>query len=351
MLNKILFKIFGLFDLLKDFLVHWGIRILLVVMVFMILHNVIKMSEVTTFYKGEYKTLVSGSEETKKLMNVYTVGEGEKTIVILPEFGAQSPVIEYKTIVEALRNEYKVAVVEYYGYGYSMSTSVPRTNEKIASEIRMALQEREVYGPYVLVAHDTSNIYAMYFQEHYPDLVSSIISIDGWYPAEIEDSYRAEQIAKYVSNINLTSIFELTGFERIASYVSPKTFYIDKMQAIPNMYTKEDFSVYRNRIGSQYLSRTMVKEAQKLEENMMEMKDYKYPEELPVLEILATETVNMYNYDKEQKKTTITLKKLAEDVITKSDNQKIVEIKGDKQLQLTNSTELNATIKDFLMTY
>ena len=43
MLNKILFKIFGFFDLIKDFLIHWGIRIAVVLFVCIIIHNVLKM--------------------------------------------------------------------------------------------------------------------------------------------------------------------------------------------------------------------------------------------------------------------------------------------------------------------
>ena len=43
MLNKLLFKIFGLFDLIKDFFIHWGIRILVVLFICIILHNVLKI--------------------------------------------------------------------------------------------------------------------------------------------------------------------------------------------------------------------------------------------------------------------------------------------------------------------
>jgi len=58
MLNKILFKIFGVLDAIKDFLVHWGLKILVFLFVCMILHNVVKMSEISTRYTGQYKNLV-----------------------------------------------------------------------------------------------------------------------------------------------------------------------------------------------------------------------------------------------------------------------------------------------------
>lgn len=351
MLNKLFLKIFGLFDLIKDWLLHWGLRILLVFFVLIILHNVLKMSELTIKYTGDYKKMVPVYEEENKFMNSYVVGEGSKTLVILSAFGSQSPIIQYKTLLEGLKDDYKVVIIEYFGYGYSMSIKKPRTNENIASEIKKTLELREIYGPYVLIAHETSNMYAMKFQEMYPDLVQGIVSIDGLYPSEIEDEYRAKQISNKVSNVNITSIFELTGFERIASYVSLKTFYIDKMQEMPDIYTKEDIAAYRNRIGSQYLSRTMVREINKLQDNMNEMKEYKYPTYLPVLELLSSESVKLYSYDKDSGASKVNLYELASNVITNPEIQRMSLIEGDYMLQLTNPTTTINTIKNFLASF
>lgn len=351
MLNKLFLKIFGLFDIIKDWVLSWGLRILLVLFVLIILHNVLKMGEISIKYTGDYKKMVPVYEEQDKFMNSYVVGEGSKTVVILSAFGSQSPIIQYKTLLEGLKNDYKVVIVEYFGYGFSMSIKEPRTNENFASEVKRMLELREIYGPYVLVAHENSNMYAMKFQKMYPDLVQGIVSIDGLYPAEIEDDYRAKQIKSNISNINITSIFELTGFERIASYVSPKTFYIDKMKEMTDIYNSEDISVYRNRIGSQYLSRTMVREINKLEDNMNEMKNYKYPEYLPVLEILASESVKLYSYDKENGNSSVDLYDLANGVITNSALQRVQEIEGDYMLQLTNPTDTVNAIRNFLISF
>lgn len=351
MLNKLFLKIFGLFDVIKDWFLSVGLRVLLVVFVLVILHNVLKMSEISIKYTGDYKKLVPVYEEQDKFMNSYVIGEGSKTIVILSAFGSQSPIIQYKTLAEGLKDDYQVVIVEYFGYGFSMSIKEPRINENFASEIKSLLELREIYGPYVLVAHETSNMYAMKFQEMYPDLVSGIISIDGLYPSEIDDDYRAQLVRNKVSNVNITSIFELTGFERIASYISPSTFYIDKMKALTDVYTSDDIVVYRNRIGSQYLSRTMVREINKLEDNMNEMKTYTYPAYLPVLEILASETVDSYSDAKKSGESTVDLYDLAEGVITNSEIQKVKEIDGDYMLQLTNPEDTISTIRSFLNTF
>lgn len=352
MLNKILFKIFGLFDEIKDFLFTWGIKIAVVLFICMILHNVVKMSEISSRYKGEYKKLVPVYEEENKMMNVYAIGDGPKTIVVLPGFGSQSPVIQYKTIAEGLKDEYRVVIVEYFGYGYSMSMKDhPRTNENIAAEIKKSLESYGVTGPYILMPHSTSAIYAMYFQQSYPELVQGIVSIDGKFPSEVNEEYYQKKLKEDISNINITSVFELTGFERILSYVREDIFYIKEMRKMPEIYGKEEISVYRNRIGSNYLSRTMVREINKLEDNVNQMKDYNYPDYLPVLQVLSSDTVKKYEAVKKNGEATLDLNDLADKMITNSLIQKTEVVEGDYMLQLSNPNDLIATIKLFLASF
>ncbi len=121
------------------------------------------------------------------------------------------------------------------------------------------------------------------------------------------------------------------------------------MRKLDNVYTKEEISVYRNRIGSSYLTRTMVREINKLEENMTEMKNYVYPDYLPVLQVLSSEKKGIYEAYKNEKKSDRNLVDLAEGVITNDRIQKVETVEGDKQmLQLSNPKDLLNTIKSFL---
>lgn len=351
MLNKFLFKIFGILDAIKDFFVAWGLKILLFLFVCMILHNVVKMSEISTRYTGQYKNLVMVYPEENKMMNIYTVGEGPKTIVILAGFGSQSPIIQYKALAEGLKDEYKVAIVEYFGYGYSMGINKDRTSENIVNEVKKALELYGVHGPYVLMPHSHANVYAMQFQQAYPELVQSIISIDGQIPAELNDNYYKTKHSENVANINLTSIFELTGFERVLSLVREDIFYIDKMRTMYEIYGEEEISVYRNRIGSNYLSRTMVREIKKLEENMMAMNEYKYPDYLPTLQIFAGDTIKEYEDAKKNLGAKVDITELSNTLITNPEIQKVETVEGDHMIHLTNVNDLVATIKLFLVTF
>ena len=120
---------------------------------------------------------------------------------------------------------------------------------------------------------------------------------------------------------------------------------------MPEIFGKEEISVYRNRIGSNYLSRTMVREINKLADNVDEMKDYKYPDYVPVLHVLASDTVKEYEKVKKDGEASVDLYELADSMITNPLIQRIEIIEGNHMLQFTNPTALVSSIKSFLSTF
>ena len=52
-------------------------------------------------------------------MSVYTEGRGEKTLVFLSGGGTCSPILDFKSLYSLLSGDYKIAVVEKFGYGFS----------------------------------------------------------------------------------------------------------------------------------------------------------------------------------------------------------------------------------------
>ena len=210
MLKKILFKLQVFFETTKSLIVRALVVILIICFIGAIIHNVLKMSEISSNYTGDYKKLISIDDN--KMMNVYDTGMGSKTIVILPGFGSQSPIIQYKTLVEGLNDSYRVIVLEYYGYGYSMNNKEKeRSNTVIANEINTALNTLGV-DKCVLLAHSISNLYASKYASLYPDKVEAVISLDGIYPSEIQNSYLKQNYQDQVKNTKITGILELTGF-------------------------------------------------------------------------------------------------------------------------------------------
>lgn len=348
MVKQILYKIALFLDTLKDMIVSLLIKILVFLLICTIIHNVLKMGEISSKYLGVYKNLYQVYD--KKMVNLYITGYGNETIVILPGFGSQFPIIQYKTLVEGLKNNYRVVVVEYLGYGFSMGINKERTNENIAYEIKTSLESAGIFGSYTLIAHSSSNIYATYFSNRYPELVNKIISIDGTYAKEIEDRHYNSKLTNEIRNIKINALIELTGLERVLSYVKEDMFYIDKMRENTNVFSEDDIKVYRNRIGSSTLTPTMIRELNKLKDNMNEVKDYRYPSYIPVLSILASDTVKEYELDKKSG-AKMDLKELANIPISNPDIQRVVTIEGNHMLQFSNNEDLLNEIYQFLMAY
>lgn len=111
-------------------------------------------------------------------MSVYTEGEGDKTLVFMSGGGTCSPILDFKSLYSLLSSEYKIAVVEKFGYGFSDIVDEKRDIDTILSETRMALDKAGIKGPYVLCPHSLSGLEALYWAQKYPDEVEAIVGLD-----------------------------------------------------------------------------------------------------------------------------------------------------------------------------
>lgn len=121
-------------------------------------------------------------------MNVYLEGkkpDKKATIVLLSGSGVASPIYDYKIRYSKLTDEYQVAVVEKFGYGYSDISGLPRDVATLVEEDRKALKEAGVEAPYVLMAHSMSALEAIYWFNTYPEEVEKIVGLD----MDVPDSY------------------------------------------------------------------------------------------------------------------------------------------------------------------
>lgn len=98
-------------------------------------------------------------EVNGKMMHVYAMGSGEKTIVLLPGFGVALPSADFGPLMRELSKQYTVVSIEYFGTGFSDQTETPRTNENITEEIRIALLKAGFKPPYILMPHSVSGLY------------------------------------------------------------------------------------------------------------------------------------------------------------------------------------------------
>lgn len=111
-------------------------------------------------------------------MSVYTEGDGDKTLIFMSWSGTCSPILDFKSLYSLLSSEYKIVVVEKFGYGFSDIVDEKRDIDIILSEMRMALDKAGIRGPYVLCPHSLSGLEALYWAQKYPDEVEAIVGLD-----------------------------------------------------------------------------------------------------------------------------------------------------------------------------
>ena len=72
-----------------------------------------------------------------------------------------APVYDFKVLYEKLLHDFRVIVIEKYGYGYSDIWDSPCDIDTLVSIQRQALAALGEAGPYILAPHSMSGIEAI----------------------------------------------------------------------------------------------------------------------------------------------------------------------------------------------
>jgi len=120
-------------------------------------------------------------------MSVYAEGSGDKTLVFLSGSDTPSPILDFKSLFSLLSDEYRIVVVERFGYGFSDIVDKPRDIATVLSETRAALAAADIGGPYVLCPHSMSGLEALYWAQQYPEEVEAIVGLDMAVPDAYEN--------------------------------------------------------------------------------------------------------------------------------------------------------------------
>ncbi len=154
---------------------------------------------------GQYVEIDGGK------MNVYSEGEGEHTIVFMSGWGTTSPVYDFRPLYSKLTDEYRIVVIEKFGYGFSDEISGERDFDTILRQDREALQKLDIQAPYVLCPHSLSGLEAQLWAQEYPDEVEAIVGLDmssANYDglAEIKEGFLQKTMIKLNKAVRFTGI-------------------------------------------------------------------------------------------------------------------------------------------------
>lgn len=117
-------------------------------------------------------------------VNLYCTGQGSPTVVL--EAGLADSLDTWKGLQPDIARFARVCSYDRAGYGYSDRGPMPRTSERIASELHTALISAGEKPPYLLVGHSFGGFNVRVFNGKYSDQVSGLVLID----ATQEGQYR-----------------------------------------------------------------------------------------------------------------------------------------------------------------
>ncbi len=258
------------------------LTVLAIIFGVIVLINLISLTINQVFFSGELDNLTPYGELVEvngERMHVYSMGEGDKTIVLLPGYSVPLPSADFAPLMRALSKDYTVVSIEYFGIGFSDQTGVPRTNDNYTEEIRTALNTAGFSPPYVLMPHSGSGIHTEYYATKYPDEVSAIIMLDTTSSAEKsfdlpKFAYRfgkvqqAIGLSRWINPIIISSVLEINE---------------------DNGYTQTEIDDYTKFMNHLY-NDTIIDQLSRLNENIEEVMGMSFPDNIPVLKLVASGT-------------------------------------------------------------
>jgi pimeloyl-ACP methyl ester carboxylesterase len=239
-------------------------------------------------------------------MSIYTEGNGEVTLVFLSGGGTCSPILDFKSLYSLLSDEYKIAVVEKFGYGFSDVVDKSRDIDSILEDTRAALSAAGLSAPYVLCPHSMSGLESLYWVQKYPEEVSAIIGLDMAVPQYYENmkiNVPLMRAASWAAGIGITRLI-------------PK---ISESDAIKNgTLTDTEKEIYRAVFYNRTATVTMINETAAVKENAKKVASMGVPQ-LPML-LFISDGSGGTGFDKE------TWRSIQEDYVSQVDDGIYIEL-------------------------
>lgn len=254
-------------------------------------------------------------------MNINITGKGDETIVLLPGFMTTSPVIDFEPLTKELEKNYRVVVVEPLGYGLSSDTNKPRSVENMNDELHQVLAEKGI-KKYHLMGHSISGVYALKYIDTYQDEIQSFIGIDSSLPAQGGADENGEAATSFLVDSGLYRFLAKSNSE---------------MLNLPPVSKKEQ-EQYKYISFAKLGSEAMINEAKEMPKNFEKTQKINYPETLPVLYLLASESVDP---DPDWVK-------IHEAMLKNSKKSDLKVLDGGHYLHHTKAKEINDEVNQFL---
>ena len=269
-----------------------------------------EVSQIETY--GEKIPLFDGE------VNIVDVGKGQDTIVLLPGQGTASPYLDFKPMVSELKKNYRVVVVEPFGYGLSSQTNRKRSVANITEEIHEIVKTLGL-KKYTLMGHSIAGLYAVNYAQEYADEMNGFIGID---------SSVANQPWPGIDMRPLDFLKEI-GVLRAMIKVNPES-------ALGMAKSNSDFEQMRLITLKNMSSRNLKEELKELDTSFPASRGLMYPKDMPVLLFVADNDQSMANWIK-----------MHEEQISNLTTSKLVPLKGTHYLHHTQTPKIVKEVNSF----
>ncbi len=136
-------------------------------------------------------------------IHIYRQGNEDKPkIIFMSGSGTMAPVYDFKILYEKLIDDFRIIVIEKFGYGYSDIFETPCDIDTLVSIQKEALDILGETGPYILAPHSMSGLEAIRWKQNYPEDVCAIIGLDMALPA-VYQSWTEKELAKRIKIMEL----------------------------------------------------------------------------------------------------------------------------------------------------
>ncbi len=117
-------------------------------------------------------------------LHILCKGEGQPAIII--DAGLGSAALEWSHLQTILSERSKTCIYDRAGYGWSEAGPLPRTSNRIASELKTLLTEAGIPAPYVLVGHSFGGYNMQIFASRNPYDVAGLLLVDSSHPEQVQ---------------------------------------------------------------------------------------------------------------------------------------------------------------------
>ena len=248
-----------------------------------------RWSEIKGAY-GEYCQTSHGR------INYSVIGDKGDTIVILPGQGSVSPHYEFLSLAERLAESHKIIIIEPLGYGLSDDTDIPRTAENICNEIHEVLSDLGE-NRYYLLGHSIAGLYMLQYANMFENELIGVIGLDSSVPQQKDErnwdlgafSLRCYRIFLVDTGLLRLSVLDIEDYpDAIFENPMVKGSILQCFTGLP----RSDKATLAELVCSRAQNSTLITEYAMFNDNCSSISDLSFPESVPVLYILASDSVD-----------------------------------------------------------